>query len=179
VRTIESQARRLGHLVSQLLDVSRVQAGRLMLDRRPTDLAELTRSVVSHLGEQDEAARIVVRGAEHALASVDPLRIEQVLTNLLTNALKYGPRERPIMVDVQPEDSCLSISVRDYGPGIPRQRRRGLFDRFYQARAGDHRSGMGLGLYISRQIVEQHGGRIEAEFPRDGGTRLVVMLPLA
>jgi signal transduction histidine kinase len=112
------------------------------------------------------------------MACVDALRVEQVLTNLLTNALKYGPRERPILVDIDPDDSVLRISVRDFGPGIPRQRRRGLFDRFYQARAGDHRSGMGLGLYISRQIVEQHGGQIQAEFPRDGGTRLVVVLPV-
>jgi K+-sensing histidine kinase KdpD len=178
VRTIETQARRLGHLVTQLLDVSRVQAGRLMLDRRPTDVAELTRSVVSHLDEQDDTPRIIVRGPPHATAMVDPLRIEQVLTNLLSNALKYGPREKPILVDICPEDTRLSISVRDFGPGIPRQRRRGLFDRFYQARAGDHRSGMGLGLYISRQIVEQHGGTIVAEFPRDGGTRVVVVLPV-
>jgi PAS domain S-box-containing protein len=178
VRTIESQAKRLGHLVSQLLDVSRVQAGRLMLDRRPTDVAELTRSVVSGLGERDEAPEIVVRGPEHATASIDALRIEQVLTNLLTNALKYGPREQPILVDIQPDPGTLKISVRDFGPGIPRQRRRGLFDRFYQARAGDYRSGMGLGLYISRQIVEQHGGHIEAQFPNDGGTRLVVVLPV-
>jgi K+-sensing histidine kinase KdpD len=178
VRTIETQAKRLGTLVAQLLDVSRVQAGRLMLDRRPTDLAELTRAVVRQLGEQDEAPPILVRGPDHAAASVDGLRIEQVLTNLLTNALKYGPRERPILVDIQPEEGTLKISVRDFGPGIPRQRRRGLFDRFYQPRAGDHRSGMGLGLYISRQIVEQHGGHIEAEFPQDGGTRLVVLLPV-
>jgi K+-sensing histidine kinase KdpD len=178
IRTIETQARRLGHLVSQLLDVSRVQAGRLMLDRRPTDVAELTRSVVAHLREEDESPQIVVRGPEHAPVTIDALRIEQVLTNLLTNALKYGPRERPILVDIDREDSVLKISVRDFGPGIPRRRRHGLFDRFYQARAGDHRSGMGLGLYISRQIIEQHGGHIQAEFPRDGGTRLVVVLPV-
>ena len=178
VRTIETQAKRLGNLVTQLLDVSRVQAGRLMLDRRPTDVAELTRSVISHLGEQDNGPQIVVRGPQHATATVDALRIEQVLTNLLTNALKYGPRERPILVDIEPDDRTLRISVRDFGPGIPRQRRHGLFDRFYQARAGDHRSGMGLGLYISRQIVEQHGGQIQAEFPRDGGTRLVVVVPV-
>jgi PAS domain S-box-containing protein len=178
VQTIESQARRLGQLVSQLLDVSRVQAGRLLLDRQPTDVAALARSVASQLSEHGDTREIVVDAPQSVVASVDPLRIEQVLTNLLSNALKYGPTNRPIQVDVQSSPETLQISVRDYGPGIPRERRGGLFDRFYQARAGDHRSGMGLGLYISRQIVEQHGGRIQAEFPRDGGTRLLVELPV-
>ena len=140
--------------------------------------SELARSVVGHLGEQDETPQMVVRGPQHATAIVDPLPIEQVLTNLLTNALRYGRCERPILVDIEAHDGTLQISVRDFGPGIPRQRRHGLFHRFYQGRAGDHRSGMGLGLYTSRQIVEQHGGHIPAEFPRDGGTRLVVVLPV-
>jgi signal transduction histidine kinase len=133
---------------------------------------------VAHLAEQADAGRIEIHGPQVATAVVDGLRIEQVLTNLLSNALKYSPGQRPIQVDIRPDATRLEISVRDYGPGIPRERRRGLFNRFYQARAGDYRSGMGLGLYISRQIVEQHGGRIEAQFPRDGGTRLVVALPV-
>lgn len=178
VQTIEGQARRLGQLVSMLLDVSRVQAGRLLLDRHPTDVADLVRSVANQLAEHGDTREIVVYGPSRAVASVDSLRVEQVLTNLLSNALKYGPGDRPIQVDITSNPETLHVSVRDYGPGIPSERRDRLFDRFYQARAGDRRSGMGLGLYISRQIVEQHGGHIQAEFPTDGGTRLIVELPV-
>jgi signal transduction histidine kinase len=181
LRMIDTQSRTLARLVEQLLDVSRIEAGKLALDRQPTDLGQLVRAVV---------AMAQVRATEHRLrlrtprapvrAAVDPLRLEQVVTNLLDNAIKYSPEGGEIEVELAaPEAAGVRLSVRDRGLGIPPERRRHIFDRFYQAHATSHQSGMGLGLYISRQIVELHGGRIEAEFPPDGGTRLVVRLPAA
>jgi signal transduction histidine kinase len=116
------------------------------------------------------------------LALVDPLRIEQVLTNLLDNAIKYSPHGGSVEVEAAVRPSApdaVEVSVRDHGLGIPPSRRGQIFERFYQAEAaGTYAAGMGLGLYISRQIVDLHGGCIAAEFPDDGGTRFVVTLPV-
>ncbi len=101
-----------------------------------------------------------------------------MVANLLDNAIKYSPDGGRIEVEVAlPTPETLRLAVRDYGTGIPPDQREGLFDRFYQAHTASHTSGLGLGLYLSRQIVELHGGRIGAEFPPDGGTRFVVTLP--
>jgi signal transduction histidine kinase len=113
--------------------------------------------------------------------NIDPLRIEQVVTNLLDNAIKYSPEGGQIEVTLTAnEHEPVRLTVRDRGVGVPMEHRALIFDRFYQAHAGGpltSMAGMGLGLYISRQIVELHGGTIEAEFPEDRGTRLVVTLP--
>jgi signal transduction histidine kinase len=108
---------------------------------------------------------------------VDPLRLEQVLTNLVNNAIKYSPDGGTIAIAVTQHADTAQVTVRDHGLGIPPEHREHIFDRFYQAHSRSHRSGMGLGLYISRQIVDLHGGSIIADFPADGGTRFVVTLP--
>jgi signal transduction histidine kinase len=110
----------------------------------------------------------------HAIA--DPLRIEQVVVNLLDNAVKFMPDGGRIDVRLEAATTTAIISVRDRGVGVQPEHRTKLFDRFYQAHPD--RSGMGLGLYIARQIVERHGGTIYAEAPPDGGTRFVVSLPV-
>jgi signal transduction histidine kinase len=114
------------------------------------------------------------------MADVDALRVEQVLSNLLDNAVKLSPDGGPIDVCLtQRATFSVELSVRDHGLGIPPEKREQIFERFYQAHGHDHRSGLGLGLYISRQMVELHGGEMRAEFPPDGGSRFVVRLPLA
>jgi signal transduction histidine kinase len=111
---------------------------------------------------------------------VDALRLEQVVSNLLDNALKYSPDGGAIeVVLAQPTPRSVEISVRDHGLGIPANKRGHIFERFYQAHQSGNRSGMGLGLYVSRQIVELHGGDIRVDFPQDGGTRFSVRLPVA
>src|SRR5439155_24547292 len=107
----------------------------------------------------------------------DPLRIEQVVTNLIDNAIKYSPEYGQIDVALSPRfnASSVQLTVLDHGVGVPVEHRPFIFDRFYQAHAGGpltSMAGMGLGLYISRQIVELHGGTIQADFPADGGPRL-------
>ena len=115
---------------------------------------------------------------------IDTLRIEQVVTNLIDNAIKYSPEGGQIDVGLRCDGPghMAELIVRDRGVGVPTEHRPHIFDRFYQAHAGRQltsMAGMGLGLYISRQIVELHDGTIEAEFPDDGGARFVVALPLA
>src|SRR5688572_26467500 len=102
----------------------------------------------------------------------------QVVSNLLDNAIKFSPGGGQIEVEISSSKrGPARFVVRDHGVGIPPDDRPHIFERFYQAQSGDLRAGLGLGLYVSRQIVERHGGRIEAEFPDDGGTRMVVSLP--
>ena len=111
-------------------------------------------------------------------AWIDPLRLEQVLANLLDNAIKHSPHGEPIVVTLsRPAPGTLELAVSDRGIGIPIEARDRIFERFFQARPEDATQGLGLGLYVSRQIVELHGGEIRADFPTDGGTRFVVTLP--
>jgi signal transduction histidine kinase len=179
LRAIDRQTEKLAGLVSQLLDISRLDAGRLVLERQPTDVAAIVQSVAQTARARTRRHAIEVRGPERLGAEVDPLRLEQVLTNLVENAIRYSPAGGPIEVELGAEELLLRVVVADHGLGVPVEHRDRIFDRFYQAHAAQHLGGMGLGLYISRQIVELHGGRIEAEFPPEGGTRVRLELPLA
>jgi signal transduction histidine kinase len=119
-----------------------------------------------------------VRAPATLPALVDSLRLEQVVTNLLDNAIKFSPAGGQIDVELsEPAPGMGRLAVTDHGIGIPPERRQHIFERFYQAHDGDHVAGLGLGLYISRQIVELHGGAIEPEFPPEGGCRFTIDLP--
>lgn len=177
---IEGQSERLARLVTQLLDVSRIQSGRLVLEREAVDLVDLVEGIAASVRAAAGANRIAVRGPAELKARVDPLRFEQVVTNLLDNALKYSPDGEPIEVDLsQPAANVARLIVSDRGDGVPPEHRERIFERFFQAPSGGRSKGLGLGLYISKQTVELHGGRIEAEFPEEGGTRFVVTFPTA
>jgi PAS domain S-box-containing protein len=177
VEQVKWQAERLNLLTARLLDASRIRAGTLALEREPTDLVGLVRAIVR--ATVDDRSIVVAAPAE-LIADVDPLRLEQVLRNLLENARKYSPPGSPVEVEVSAESPGLArITVRDHGPGISSEHRPHIFEQFYRAHSGSQISGMGLGLHISRQIVELHAGSIDAEFPADGGTRFVVTLPIA
>jgi signal transduction histidine kinase len=177
LRTIDEQSQKLARLVTQLLDVSRIDAGRLGLETRRTELVRLVKDAVARTRSARRALSLRVPASLTAWA--DPLRLEQVLTNLLENAIKFSPEGSPVEVRVWREGRQARVAVSDRGAGVPPDQRGRLFQRFFQAKGSERMGGMGLGLYISRQIVELHGGRLTAEFPRAGGTRMVVALPLA
>ena len=176
---VDTQSHRLVVLVTQLLDVSRIQSGRLALNYREVDLRQLVSDVVATAQTRSEQHDIRVHVPAAMAVRADPLRVEQVLVNLLDNAIKFSPAGGAIDVEVtSAEPEAVRLAVRDYGIGIAPEHRGHIFERFYQAGATvQHSVGMGLGLFISRQIIELHGGRITAEFPEDGGTRFVVILP--
>jgi signal transduction histidine kinase len=112
------------------------------------------------------------------MAAIDPLRLDQVVANLIDNALKYSPPGSRVEVRLEtPAPESVSLSVRDYGGGVPVEERERIFERFYQGRGEAYQAGLGLGLFLCRSIVELHGGAIRAEFPDDGGSRFVVELP--
>lgn len=173
---VEQQVDKLGRLVTRLLDSARIQGGRLIVDPAPTDVVALVRDAAAPIAAA-EGRRIDVRGPSSLVIMLDPLRIEQVLVNLLTNAVKFSLPDDPIEVEVSAVSPALvEIAVRDRGVGVAPEYRDRIFERYFQAH--ETRTGMGLGLYISRVIVETHGGTIRAEFPDDGGSRFVVRLPV-
>ncbi len=180
LQTIDLQSDRLARLVNQLLDVASLETGQLVLRPRSVDLAALVQHAVADAQAATRRHTLHLHAPPSVPATVDPARIEQVLANLLDNAAKFSPEGTPIDVDLTtPNSDTVRLTVRDYGRGIPPERRDRLFSRFYQAQTGRPFSGLGLGLYYARQIVELHGGHIEAEFPPEGGTRIVVTLPRA
>lgn len=173
---IERQSHKLAEMVGKLLDVARIEQGQLAIERRPTDLATLVREVVAQR-THGENRSVTVETPRHVEAEVDALRLEQVISNLVDNALKYSPSDQPVEVTLTTSASGrVEIAVRDHGPGIPLEARERVFDRYFQAHRRDYQSGLGLGLFVSKQIVDLHGGEIAAEFPPDGGCRFVVRL---
>jgi signal transduction histidine kinase len=179
-RMIEDRTRHVARLVEQILDVSILVASRMHLERTDTDLVAMIRKLVADLekrGGPHDLRLHVPR--EHLLAAVDGMRVQQVMTNLIDNAVRFSPEGGPIDLTVVWEAESVVLSVRDRGLGVPEEHRPQLFDRFHQAHARASRSGIGLGLYISREIVVLHGGDITASFPADGGSEFIVRLPLA
>ncbi|MCC7367402.1 MAG: GAF domain-containing protein [Chloroflexi bacterium] len=182
LETIHRQSARLSALVANLLEVARGTTDRTALEPRFINLMDLVQIVIEAARVRAPERIIVCTGPDEAGLVADPLRLEQVFTNLLDNAVKYSPPSTQIEVSVTCVASTVTLVVRDHGAGVPPEDRERIFDRYFQAH-GDpsmvdgQASGMGLGLYISREIVERHGGTIRAELPEDGGLRMVVTLP--
>ena len=178
LRTIDRQSGKLSRLISQLLDVARLEAGRLAVEPELVDVTEIVEGVVQSAQPTTTTHTLEVRAAGPVLAWADPVRLEQVITNLIDNAIRFSPRGGSITAEVSSRtDGTICLSVTDQGVGIPHARREWIFDRFHQGDPGSYSAGLGLGLYVSRQIVELHGGTIDVESPPDGGSRFVVTLP--
>lgn len=173
------QVSRLAALVNELLDVSRIQQGKLQIQREDVDLVEVVREVVERL--QPEAARAGCAVAVHAPPSVvgswDQLRLEQVVDNLLSNALKYGPG-KPVEIRVGTQDGVATLTVQDEGLGIPIEAQERIFRRFERAVSERNYGGLGLGLYIVRSIVEALGGEVSVRSAPGEGASFMVTLPL-
>jgi signal transduction histidine kinase len=179
VEKISRQADRLTKLIDELLDVSRITAGHLTLQPESLDLARLLRDVVQRQGEELKkvGCTVTLQAPPTLWGRWDALRLEQVMINLLTNALKYGPG-KPIDVRLSNLPGAAQIEVQDQGIGLdPRDAAR-IFDRFERAVSASHYGGLGLGLYIARQIVEAHQGTIQVKSAPDRGATFTVTLPL-
>ena len=181
---IDQAAFQLVRLTDELLDAARLQAGRLELVREPTDLVALCRRVVARFRRTAPGRTLSFETPlEHLVAEVDPERIEQVLDNLLSNAIKYSPEDGPILLTLRAsaDAGTATLSVSDQGIGIPAQQQVRIFERF--ERADNSRAygigGTGLGLYLSRALVEQHGGRIWFESVEGQGSTFFLLLPLS
>jgi signal transduction histidine kinase len=167
---------RLTDLVNTLLDLSRVIGGQLQLELQETDLAPLLRQVADDFGES--ASPLVIQAPTELRTVCDPFRFEQILTNLLSNAAKYG-QGAPIEVELSQHGDSVVLSVCDHGIGIPAADHERIFQKFERAAAARNYGGMGLGLYITRHLIEAHGGSIRLTSTAGGGATFVARLPLA
>jgi signal transduction histidine kinase len=179
VERIARSAQRLEKLINQLLDVSRIGAGRLELETEAVDLGALVREVVHRFADASAQAGspITVDGTPSIEGHWDRLRIDQVLTNLVANAIKYG-EGRPIEVEMSTDGTTAVVRVADHGIGIDSEHQGRIFERFERAVAPRAYAGLGLGLWISRQIVEAAGGTIGVESQPGHGSTFTIRLPL-
>ncbi|WP_437973258.1 AAA family ATPase [Sorangium sp. So ce295] len=179
IQLLNRQIARLAHLVNELLDVTRLNAGQLTLSRAPVDLAALAREVVERMHQQltDARCRTQLELDEPVMGHWDPSRMEQVLINLLSNAIKYGAGGL-IHVIVRREGARGVLVVRDHGMGIAEADQARIFERFERAVSVRNFGGLGLGLYIVRWIVTSHGGTIRVESRPGAGATFIVELPL-
>lgn len=180
LQRIEQRVRYMEDLISELLDLSRIVTGRLEFHPEAMDLAELVRHVVAQQRDLHPETPYTIEGAAMAVAGEwDRGRIEQVLTNLLDNAAKYSSAGDPVAVTLTVSDQEVGIAVRDSGIGIPAADLPHIFERHYRAHNVDRgHSGLGLGLYLSSQIVQRHGGRLWAESAVGHGSTFRLALPL-
>lgn len=178
VSQIDKQANRLTNLIEDMLDVSRISLGRLSLDKRPTSLNSLVEETLESLNDliTQSGNQIICKIEPDINANIDRFRIEQVLTNLLTNAIKYG-EGKPVTIALTKQANEVSLSVRDQGMGIAKENQERIFARFERAVAAKNISGIGLGLYISQQIVQAHNGTIIVQSAPNEGACFIVNIP--
>jgi signal transduction histidine kinase len=176
---LDQQIDRLRRLVGSLLDVSELETGRFSLQREEVDLAELVGEVLDRLSEPLRRARcpVELRKVGRVVGRWDRLRLEQVIISLLGNAMKFGAG-KPIEVQVLAWQGHARLVVKDHGMGIPAEEQSRIFERLARAVSERHFGGLGLGLFIARQIVEAHGGGIRVESKPGAGATFIVELPL-
>jgi len=166
-------------VVGGLLDLSRLEAGRLELHREPIEPQELVGAALTQSPVRAESDRIRL-DVPPDLPAVegDAALLTQAVANVLHNALKFSPGGSVVEVTARAAGDALRVEVRDHGEGIPETELERVFEKFYRARRGNVAAGSGLGLALSRGILEAHGGRVWAERAETGGTRVVLELPL-
>lgn len=182
LETVDADANRVTRLIAELLDISRIDSGRLEVRRQPVDLvAAVRRHVEAHTADGRAEGRFVTRVADPLPRLwADPDKVDQVLGNLLENAVRHG--EGTVTIDVAPapapvrdDDEGTAVTVSDEGPGIPEESMGRVFTRFWR---GNKRGGTGLGLYIVKGIVEAHGGAITVGRSPGGGAQFRFILPV-
>lgn len=176
---MSKQVKKLNALVSDLLDISKIQAGKLQFNPAPLDLYHVVKDAIELITYGNNTHQIKLQTAlEHLIIIGDSQRIEQVVLNLLTNAIRYAPGSYEIEVSIGQENGVAKVGIRDYGIGIAADKLEHIFSRFYRVTENKNVSGLGLGLYLSQQIIERHHGRIWAESKPGEGSVFYFTLPI-
>jgi two-component system sensor histidine kinase KdpD len=179
IQVAREEAERLNHLITNLLDVSRIEAGAIKISRQPSDVQDLVGAALEQLGSRASARPVTIEiPAELPFISVDFGLIVQTLVNVMDNAIKYSPDDSPIDIRARQVSKEMQIEIADRGVGIPPQDLSHVFDKFYRIKRPDNVTGTGLGLSICKGIIEAHGGRITAENRQGGGTIIRLVLPV-
>jgi two-component system cell cycle sensor histidine kinase PleC len=183
LQMVRNNSERLLRLINDLLDASKIEAGKLTIRKQPCDPARLLeRAVAGMTGYAEEYGVMITTDFARGLAPVvvDPDRVEQIMSNLLSNAVKYSHRGDAVTVRARSEGANLRVDVVDTGVGIPASALPRLFEKFSQVdRGGRNRPGTGLGLVISKGLIEAHGGSISVSSTEGDGTTFTFTLPCA
>lgn len=179
LNTMDKQVLRLAHLVEDMVDISRIDCGRFSPVFREAHLYQIINNVIDQLAPQAKAAgcEVVVNISENIVGLWDAYRIEQILVNLITNAFKYGAK-KPVHIYVLKKNDKAVISVVDFGIGIAKENQERIFNRFERAVSAKGITGLGLGLYIVKKILDSHQGAISVESQLALGAKFTVELPL-
>ncbi|MEK7605637.1 MAG: ATP-binding protein [Patescibacteria group bacterium] len=175
-----SQSKRLTRLVNDLLNISLITTGRLQLEKEKVDLTRTVKDVMQKLSPQIKKDKITIsfNGPESLIGNWDPIRLEQVLINLLTNAIKYG-EGKPVEVELQEKNNIALLRIIDHGMGIPQDQQGKIFKRFQRGKVKASIKGLGVGLYLVNEIVLAHKGKIELESTLKQGSTFSIELPLS
>lgn len=179
-KRIQDQANRLMELTNDLLDVSKIETGKLLLKKVIFNLNDFIKDIVADLQPTATKHKVIIKDIPNIKIFADRYRIYQVLVNLITNAIKYSEDGKIIISAIKKEKEVI-ISVQDFGLGIPKHQQNKIFERLYQAKdSGQSKTypGLGLGLYISKEIILRHGGRIWVESKKGKGSTFFFSLPL-
>jgi signal transduction histidine kinase len=180
VQRIASSSERLTALINDVLDVARIEAGELSYDIKPVDVLELVeRAIGENLQTEDQERVTLRRTSDLRPALCDERRVWQIFTNVLSNAIKFSPPGTPIEVAVSSDGGMVSVSVMDKGPGIPEHLHEEVFERFKKLEQSNTTKGTGLGLYISRSMVEAQRGSISVDSRPGEGATFTFRLPAA
>jgi signal transduction histidine kinase len=178
---INQQINRLTLLINDLLDVTRLEQGKLILRREEFDFNALVEEVVEEIQRTTSTHSIEISMDERRGVYADRDRIGQVIANFLTNAIKYSPKSNKVEVSIRYEPEAVRLAVRDHGLGLSPEDQEKVFERFFRVEGKDREtlSGLGLGLYISSEIIERHGGCIGLESELKKGSEFYFTLPIA
>ncbi|MDC3962354.1 sensor histidine kinase [Polyangium jinanense] len=180
VDRVVGSAKRMASMIDDLVDSARLDSGQLLLRTEPCDFLPMIQDIVSRAWTTQDQARLQIERPPEALPPVllDATRFERIFVNLVGNALKYSPPEELVTIGIEAREAELVVAVRDRGYGVPPEELPHLFERYYRARTGKKVEGLGLGLFIARQLVEAHGGRIWVESEMGRGSMFAFTLPL-
>lgn len=178
LKKVDLYAGKINSLINELLDVSRINAGKLSLTQSEVEMNSFLPEVLNSMQHITQTHKISLEKNEPATLKIDTLRLEQVITNIISNAAKYSPGKEKIIVNSVKKDDKLIISFKDFGIGIPQEKINKIFDRFYRVdELSKDFSGLGIGLFISSEIIKQHGGKIWAESMEGEGSIIYFSLP--
>jgi signal transduction histidine kinase len=178
---METQLDRLTKLISEMLDVSKMQTGQLEYRMEPFDLDALAQEIVENVRGTTQTHHIILQNTAQARVCGDRDRIGQVLINLLTNAIKYSPNADRVIVQIATDETNVLASIQDFGIGIDEAYHEKIFERFYQVDEPVEKTypGLGIGLYISCEIIKCHHGRLWAQSRKGEGSTFTFCLPLS
>ena len=181
MQRIENQVERLGKLITDILDISRLEDGKLDLEKESFQLDELLKETVQDMLFAVSTHSIIIKDSFPCIVYADKNRIGQVLINLINNAIKYSPDKNKVEISLySSQEGYASVSIKDYGIGIEDEEQHKIFQRFYQAgsQQNKHYTGFGIGLYISSEIIQRHGGQISVSSNKNEGASFTITIPL-